>query len=77
MNSESFENFFDSFGLFGLAYVSMIYSAFDGNSSDDLRTTVNIIDEKTGEKTDTIVFLDDMEEHTENSDAESEEKMIK
>ncbi|WP_079526466.1 hypothetical protein [Solibacillus isronensis] len=73
VNSESFENSFDSFGLFGLAYVSMIYSAFDGKSSDELKTTVNIIDEKTGEKTDTIVFPDDIEDDTENSDATSEE----
>ncbi|WP_339176298.1 hypothetical protein MKY51_07645 [Solibacillus sp. FSL R5-0691] len=73
VNAETFENSFDSFGLFGLAYVSMIYSAFDGKSSEDLKTTVNIIDEKTGEKTDTIVFPDDIEDDTENSDAASEE----
>lgn len=51
----------------------MIYSAFDGKSRDDLKTTVNIIDEKTGEETDTIVFPDDKEDDTEDSDAESEE----
>lgn len=73
VNAETFENSFDSFGLFGLAYVSMIYSAFDGKSSEDLKTTVNIIDEKTGEKTDTIVFPDDIEDDTENSGAASEE----
>ncbi|MEK5184980.1 hypothetical protein [Solibacillus sp. FSL W7-1324] len=73
VNADTFENSFDSFGLFGLAYVSMIYSAFDGKSSEDLKTTVNIIDEKTGEKTDTIVFPDDIEDDTENSDAASEE----
>src|SRR5690606_6056108 len=73
VNADTFENSFDSFGLFGLAYVSMIYSAFDGKSGDDLKTTVNIIDEKTGEKTDTIVFPDDIEDDTENSDAATEE----
>lgn len=73
VNAESYENSFDSFGLFGLAYVSMIYSAFDGKSSDELKTTVDIIDEKTGEKTDTIVFPDDIEEDSENSDTGSEE----
>lgn len=73
MNAETFENSFDSFELFGLAYVSMLYSAFDGKSSDDLKTTVNIIDEKTGENTDTIVFPDDIEDDSENCDAGTEE----
>lgn len=62
VNLESYENSFDAFGLMGLAFVSMYYSVFDGKSSDDIKATINIFNEETGEKTDTIVFPDDMED---------------
>ncbi|MGA4515671.1 hypothetical protein ACPA0F_00190 [Solibacillus silvestris] len=72
VDTASFENSFDAFGLMGLAYVSMFYSAFDGKSSDDIKTKVNLIDEKTGEQTESMVFPDVMEEDSKNGEADSE-----
>lgn len=68
VNIQSFENSFDAFGLMGLAFGSMYYSAFDGKSADDLKATINLFDEATGEKTDTIVFPDDLEDDEESDD---------
>ena len=61
LDRAAYENSMDGFVLFALAISGTYYSAFDGKS-DDIKLTMNLIDEATGEVFDTAVFPDDMEE---------------
>jgi len=61
VNRQQYEEGFDSFAIFGLVIVSTYYSAFDGNSGEDLQILFNMIDETTGEVYDTAIYPDDWE----------------
>jgi hypothetical protein len=65
----AFDNSMDGFVLFSLAISSTYYNAFDGKS-DDLKFTMNMIDEATGEVFDTTVLPDDLEEEAEDTETE-------
>lgn len=67
----AYENSFDGFGLMGLAMVSMYYSAFDGKADDNIKATMNIINNETGEEIDTVVFPDDLDD-SEGDESSSE-----
>lgn len=58
----AYENSFDGFGLMGLAMVSMYYSAFDGKTEDNIKATMHIINNETGEAINTVVFPDDLDD---------------
>lgn len=68
VNRESYENSFDGFGIFGLAFASAFYSALDGKNLDDARITMVLIDEATNEAYDTIVWPDDLETDEEETE---------
>ncbi|MER1999857.1 MAG: hypothetical protein ABS882_08780, partial [Lysinibacillus sp.] len=72
VNLKSYENSFDAFGLLGLSFASMYYNVFDGKSGDDVKTTLHIIDEATGEKIGTFVYPDDLENDSENTEEDTE-----
>ena len=59
VNRQQYEEGFDSFAIFGLVIVSTYYSAFDGNSGEDLRILFNMVDETTGEIYDTAIYPND------------------
>ena len=67
----AFDNSMDGFVIFSLAISGTYYNAFDGKS-DDLKLTMNIVDEATGEVYDTTVFPDDLEEDAEDTETEAE-----
>lgn len=65
---EAYENSFDVFGIFTLVFSGTFYNAFDGKSTDDLKITINIIDEATNELINTSVFPDDYEDLGESAE---------
>ncbi|SIT75912.1 hypothetical protein [Edaphobacillus lindanitolerans] len=68
VDREQFENSFDGFALLGVGFAGMYVQLFDGVNADDLRTTVILKDEATGEQFDEMLFpdvLDEMESETE------------
>lgn len=58
---EKYESSFDAFAALGIGIQSMFYQAFDGVKSDDLKATIHVQDESTGEVFKTIVYPDDMQ----------------
>ena len=65
VDRELYENGFDGFAILGLAMGSAYYSAFNGESSEDMKITFNMIDAETEEVFGTTVYPDDLEEATE------------
>lgn len=65
---EAYENSFDVFGIFVLVFSGSFYNAFDGKSTDDLKITINIIDDATNELYNTSVFPDDLEDLGESAE---------
>ena len=61
VNRQQYEAGFDGFAIIGLVIVSTYYSAFEGNSREDLKTIFNMVDETTGEIYDTAIYPDDWE----------------
>ena len=66
VDRKALENSMDGFAVFSLAILGSYYNAFDGKA-DDLKLTMNMIDEATGKVYDTTVFPDDMEEEAEDT----------
>ena len=62
VNRQQYEAGFDGFAIMGLVIVSTYYSAFEGNSREDLKTIFNMVDETTGEIYDTAIYPDDWEQ---------------
>ncbi|PTL37631.1 hypothetical protein [Alkalicoccus saliphilus] len=62
VDRETFEDSFDGFAAFTVAYSGMFYQLFDGVESDDYEVVVNVEDEESGEVIDTSTFPDDMDE---------------
>ena len=67
VDRKALENSMDGFAVFSLAILGSYYNAFDGKAADDLKLTINMIDEATGKVFDTTVFPDDMEEDAEDT----------
>ena len=67
VNVSEYENSFDAFAILGLAFQSMLYQIFDGVSPDDVKSTINIIDEETGEIFYTGVYPDALDESSEEN----------
>lgn len=68
VDRNALENSMDGFALFSLAILGTYYNTFDGKSYDDLKLTMNMIDEATGKVYDTTVFPDDLEEESEDTE---------
>ncbi|TVP86331.1 MAG: hypothetical protein EA344_03655 [Alkalicoccus sp.] len=62
VDEESFEDSFDGFAAFSVAYSGMFYQLFDETESDDYEVVVHVEDEESGEVIDTSTFPDDMDE---------------
>ncbi|AWE09240.1 hypothetical protein DCE79_06830 [Lysinibacillus sp. 2017] len=61
VDQNAFNNSMDGFAIFSLAISSTYYNGLDGKS-DDLKLTMNMIDEATGEEYDSFIFPDDLED---------------
>ncbi|NLY38442.1 MAG: hypothetical protein GX044_03980 [Firmicutes bacterium] len=59
---EAFENSLDGFAVFGLGFAAMYYQLFDGVKAENIKVTINIEDEATGELIQAIVYPDVLEE---------------
>jgi major membrane immunogen (membrane-anchored lipoprotein) len=58
---EAFENSLDGFAIFGLGIAAMYYQLFDGVKAENIKVTIDIEDEATGELFQTVVYPDDLE----------------
>lgn len=61
VDKAAFENSLDGFAALGLAISGMYYQLFDGVNPDDLKVTVHVQDEASGEIFNTIVYPDALE----------------
>ena len=68
VDQNAFNNSMDGFVIFSLAISSTYYNGLDGKS-DDLKLTMNMIDEATGKEYDSFIFPDDLEDE-ENTETE-------
>jgi hypothetical protein len=62
VDEESFEESFEGFAAFTVAYSGMFYQLFDDTDSDDYEVVVHVENEDSGEVIDTSTFPDDMDE---------------
>ncbi len=68
VDQNAFNNSMDGFAIYSLAILSTYYNGLDGKS-DDLKLTMNMIDEATGEEYNSFIFPDDLEDE-ENTETE-------
>ncbi|SDZ05344.1 hypothetical protein SAMN05421736_105241 [Evansella caseinilytica] len=61
VDQEAFENSFDAFAALGLGITGMYYQVFEGVAQDDIKVTINLENEETGDIFDTVVYPDDLE----------------
>ena len=54
----AFENSFEGFAILGLGFQGMFYQTFDGVPSENIKVTIHLKDEKTGEVFNTVVYPD-------------------
>jgi NO-binding membrane sensor protein with MHYT domain len=59
---EVFENSLDHFAIFGLGFAAMHYQLFAGIKAENIKVTINLEDESTGELFQTIIYPDVLEE---------------
>ena len=62
VDQEMFENSFDSFASMGIGMSAMFYQLFTGAGVDDLKVTIDIKDEESGEVIETVVYPDEFDE---------------
>ncbi|MGM9949933.1 MAG: hypothetical protein ACI33P_07385 [Lysinibacillus sp.] len=70
VDRELYENGLDGFAILGLVMGSAYYSAFNGDSPEDMKITFNMIDATTDEVFETTVYPDDLEETEETEETE-------
>ncbi|MFD1705156.1 hypothetical protein ACFSCZ_00130 [Siminovitchia sediminis] len=61
-DQEAYENSFDGFAALGLGLTGMYHQVFSGTSAEKVKVTIHLENADTGEKFDTIVYPDDLEE---------------
>lgn len=62
VDQEKFNNSFDGFASLGLGMSGMFYQLFNGTHPDDLKVSIKLENEQTGQVFDTVVYPDDLEE---------------
>lgn len=65
VDRELYENGLDGFAILGLVMGSAYYSAFNGDSPEDMKIVFNLMDVETNEVFATSVYPDDLEETAE------------
>ncbi|MDG5471372.1 DUF4352 domain-containing protein [Jeotgalibacillus sp. ET6] len=73
VDQEAYENSFDGFGIFALGMSGMFYQVYDGKDMESAKVTISLVDEATQEEFDTLVYPDDMEEATSETEEVSSE----
>lgn len=65
VDQEAYENSFDGFAILGLGMAGMYYQVFDGKMADELKVSIFVKDEASGEIFDTVVYPDDLQDEEE------------
>jgi hypothetical protein len=66
VDKEKYKKTLDGFKIYSLGISSMYYQSLDGIDSDDIKVTIYVKDQKTGEVVDTIIYPDKFNQFVEN-----------
>ncbi|GAF66641.1 metal ABC transporter metal-binding protein [Bacillus sp. TS-2] len=61
VDREQFENSFEAFAILPIGMIGVYYQVFDGQEGENLKVTVNLEDEASGEIFSEMVFPDDLD----------------